>query len=224
MILPFKLDELVRVNELRSLSGSLERAAMTIVIDRSMDGPMLLLCAAYLDRHGNAAIAQAAGLAGIAMVTITLGFIVTAQMLHFIQHYIFLYHYRPRAIRALHVIHRLRQLAELGRATILRTAPILMMCTLAIWLFEIAAVGLLLSALGTTGTVDLVTAMTATFVRANAGWQAILLGSPFGFPAGQITAVFTLGLLLMWPFAIVGYVRRRKVELRDAEFLHRQLA
>lgn len=223
MILPFKLDELVRVNELRSLNGSLIRALMTLVIDRLMDGPMLVLCATYLAWQGQSAAALVSGLAGLAMITITSGFFVLAPLLRFLQQYVFVHHYRPRALRLLGLVHRLRLLVELGRATIARAAPILLFCTLGIWCCELAAVAVLRRLFAGEGQ-DLADVLVAAFVRANAGWRAIVLDAQVGYAAGPITAVFTVSLLLIWPLAIVGYLRRRSGEVANAAFLHRQLA
>lgn len=223
MILPFKLDELVRVNELRSLNCSLVRALMTIVIDRLMDGPMLLLCAAYLAWAGPGGAAFASGLAGLAMIAITTGFFVLAPFLRFVQHYVFVHHYRPRALRLLSLVHHLRLLVELGRATIARAAPVLLVCTVGIWCCELAAVAVL-GHLFAGGGQSLPDILIATFVRANSGWRTILLGSAVGHAAGPITALFTASLFLVWPAAIVGYLRRRSGEVANAAFLHRQLA
>jgi hypothetical protein len=221
MIAPFKLDELIRVNELRSVNGSLARALMTLVIDRSMDGPMFLGFALILSAHGAMDTAMFAGLLGLAMIAVTIGFFAASQILQFAQRYIFLYHYKPRALYALRIIHQLRQIAALGRETIMNTAPILFVCTLGIWFLEISAVGLMLW-IFMPDVVDLSTAVSATLVRANSGWRAILLGESLGFPAALITTYFTAGLLMIWPLAIWLYCKRRLSEVRDAEFLDRQ--
>ncbi len=221
MIAPFKLDELIRVNELRSVNGSLTRALMTLIIDRSMDGPMFIAFAALLFAFGMDQIALFAGLFGLAMIAVTVGFFAASQILHFLQRYIFLYHYKPRALNTLRIVHQLRQLAGLGRETIISTAPILLLCTLGIWFLEIGAVGLMLWIV-TPESSDLASAVSATLVRANSGWRALLLGEPLGFPAALITQFFTAGLLLVWPFAIWAYCKRRRSEVRDAQFLDRQ--
>ena len=222
MIAPFKLDELIRVNELRTVNGSLTRALMTLIIDRSMDGPMFLAFAVLLAAHGMNGIALFAGFFGLAMVAVTIGFFAASQILQFVQRYVFLYHYTPRAVHLLRIIHQLRLLAGQGRKTIASTAPILLLCTLAIWFLEIAAVGILLWIV-TPGPVDLASAVSATLVRANSSWQALLLGVPLGFPAALITTLFTAGLLLVWPFAIWSYCKRRSTETSHAQFLDRHL-
>jgi hypothetical protein len=220
IIAPFKLDELVRLSELRTINGSIAKALMTIVIDRSMDGPMFVAFAAVLALGGMPEIALVAGLVGVAMIAVTLGFFAASGILHFAQSYVFLHHHKPRALHTLQIIDQLRQLASLGRSTIRSTAPILLACTLGIWIFEVSSVALMLSALDVT-TVSLPDALSATLVRANSGWRALLLGEELGFPAVQITYLFFAGLLVIWPFTIWLYTKRRLLAVRNAEFLGR---
>lgn len=222
MIAPFKLDELIRLNELHSICQSWPRAATTIIIDRAMDGPVLLLFAIALYFHGDQTIALYAGVFGIALVAVTGGFFAAAQILHLVQGYMFVYHSQPLALRILHRIHNLRLLAELGRETIARAAPILLICTIGIWSLEISAVGLLLWTfpLLPHGPLDLV---SATLVRANLGWRALLTGQQLGFPAGFISEVFASGLLLIWPAAVLSYCSRRALETRNVRFTYRPI-
>lgn len=220
MIAPFKLDELIRLNELRTVNGSLSKALMTIIIDRSMDGPMFLAFGVILALSGMPDIALYAGFFGVAMIAVTIGFFAASNVLHFLQSYIFLHHYKPRALRSLQIVHQMRQLASLGRETIKSTAPILFVCTLGIWFFEIGAVALMLKVFSPT-TVGLSDALSATLVRANSGWRALLLGDQLGFPAALITRLFFAGLLVIWPFTIWFYCKRRLLEVSNAEFLGR---
>jgi hypothetical protein len=221
LILPFKVDELIRVNELRSLNGSLPRAVVTVIIDRSMDGPILLAFAFYFLAHDKPAIAMFTGFFGIVLATVTIGFFAASQILQSIQRYIFVHHYKPRAVHMLRIIDHLRTLSMLGRETIVNAAPILILCTLGIWCLEIAAVGLLIWA-SSPDHVDLQSAISATLIRANSGWRATLLGENVGFPAALLTRIFMTGLLLVWPAAIWLYYRRRLSEVKDARFLKRR--
>lgn len=221
MIAPFKLDELIRLNELRTVNGSLSKALMTIVIDRSMDGPMFVAFAAILAFNGMSDIALFAGLFGIAMIAVTIGFFAISDVLHFIQNYIFLHHYKPRALHSLQIVDQLRQLASLGRATIKSTAPILFFCTLGIWFFEIGSVALMLSAFNPADG-SLSDALSTTLVRANSGWRALWLGDQQGFTAALISRLFFAGLLVIWPFTIWFYCKRRLLEVSNAGFLGRQ--
>ena len=224
MIAPFKIDELIRLNELRSINGSLTRAAITVIIDRSMDGPALLLIAMYLNFTEvvpNPA-ALYAGLIGSALLAITLSFFALSYALQIFQRYIFMYHYKPRAINALRIIHQLRLLALTGRRTILSAAPMLILCTIGIWCFEISAVGLLIYYVEP-AQADLHSIVTATLVRANSGWRELLLGETAEFPAAFMTIVFSAGLLLLWPFAAMLYYRRRHNEVEHAQYLSREL-
>jgi hypothetical protein len=221
LIVPFKMDELIRVNELRSINGSLARAVVTVIIDRSMDGPILLAFAFYFLAHDQPEIAMFAGFFGVALAAVTIGFFAASQILQSIQRYIFVHHYKPRAVHLLRIIDHLRTLAMLGQETITNTAPILILCTLGIWCLEITAVGLLVWA-SPPHHLDLQSAISATLIRANSGWRAMLLGATLGFPAALITRIFMIGLLLVWPAAIWLYYRRRMSEVRDARFLKRR--
>lgn len=220
MIAPFKFDELIRLNELRTINGSLPKALMTIVIDRSMDGPMFVAFAVVLSLGGSSGLALVVGLVGLAMIAVTIGFFAASSALGFVQNYIFLHHHKPRALHTLQIVDNLRRLASLGRATIKSTAPILLVCTLGMWLLEIGAVALLLSALSPVPP-DLAGALSTTLIRANFGWRGLLLGEQVGWPIATITQLFFLGLLVIWPLTIWLYVKRRFLEVRNAEFLGR---
>jgi lysylphosphatidylglycerol synthase-like protein len=221
LILPFKVDELIRVNELRSLNGSLARAVVTVVIDRSMDGPILLAFAFYFFAHDKPEIAMFTGFFGVMLAAVTIGFFAASQILQSVQRYIFVHHYKPRAVHMLRIIDHLRTLSMLGQETIANAAPILILCTLGIWCLEIAAVGLLLWA-SSSDHLNLQSVISSTLIRANSGWRAMLLGENVGFPAGLITRIFMTGLLLVWPAAISLYWRRRMSEIKDARFLKRR--
>lgn len=220
MIAPFKLDELVRLNELRTINGSLAKALITIVIDRSIDGPMFVAFAAILALSGMSGIAIVVGLVGVAMIAVTIGFFAASGILGFVQNYIFLHHNKARALHTLQIVDSLRRLASLGRATIKSTLPILLVCTLGIWLLEIGAVAMLLSAASPAET-SLPGALSATLERANSGWRALLLGEQPDLSIAMITYSFLAGLLIIWPFTIWLYVKRRFLEVRNAEFLGR---
>lgn len=220
LIAPFKLDELIRLNELRTINNSLPKALITIVIDRAMDGPMFVAFAIVLALAGLSDIAVVAGVVGVAMIAVTIGFFAASAMLRFVQGYIFLHHHKPRALRTLQIASQLRELASLGRATIRSTAPILLVCTLGMWFFEIGAVAMALWLIDPAA-VGLPDALSATLVRANSGWRALLLGDELGFPAALITRLFFAGLLIVWPFTVWLYVRRRMLEVGNAEFVGR---
>jgi Lysylphosphatidylglycerol synthase TM region len=221
LILPFKADEMIRINELRSLNGSLARAIVTVIIDRSLDGPILLAFAVYFFVHDRPNIAAFAGFFGFALAAVTIGFFAATQILQSIQRYIFVHHYKPRAVRLLRIIDQLRTLSMLGQETIVNAAPILILCTLGIWCLEIAAVGLVLWAYSP-DEVDIQSAISTTLIRANSGWKTILLGENLSFPADLITRIFVTGILLVWPAAIWFYYRRRISEVKDARFLKRR--
>ena len=225
MIVPFKIDELIRLNELRSINDSLSRAAITVIIDRSMDGPALLLISIYLyftDVVPNP-WALYAGLLGLALLAITLSFFALSYALQIFQRYIFMYHYKPRALRALRVTNQLRLLALTGRRTIMSAAPMLILCTIGIWCFEISAVGLLIYNVEPAQS-DLHSIVTATLVRANSGWRELLLGQTLEFPVAFMTIVFSAGLLMIWPFTALLYYRRRRNEVEHAQFVNRELS
>lgn len=220
MIAPLKLDELIRLNELHSLNRSWTKAATTIVIDRSMDGPVLLVFAAVLILHGENSLALYAGFFGVALAAVTAGFFGATQILTLIQGYVFMYHSKPRALRLLRHVHNMRLLAALGRETIATAAPILLVCTAGIWLLELSAVWLMLWSFPflSHGLGDVA---SATLVGANSGWRSLLSDQQTHFPGAYISAVFATGLLLVWPAAIYLYCSRRRLEVRFARYTHR---
>jgi hypothetical protein len=213
ILMPFKLDELIRYNELCRLSRSPARAFATILIDRSMDGVILIGLACYMLAAGYPEVAGFVGLAGVGLTVLALGFIILPPLLETTQRHIFTYNHSDTAFYALKRIDRLRQLLFTSRQAITGAAPFLLITTLGIWAMEMLAVWTLVRAAGFRLT-PLAQAAELMLDRANSGWQAFLPGIPADPLAAGATMIFFVALLLLWIPAAVFYTARQKDEPR----------
>lgn len=219
LLVPFKLDELLRLHELNRIGGSLPRAIVTVLIDRSVDGVVLIGMALYLLAVGRTGAAGLVGLVGFGLTLIALSFFMLPQLLETTQRHIFLYNHSDNAIFVLRRVDRLKQLLEVSRNTIRSAAPFLLVSTLGIWLLELLSIDLLMW--GTTDLPDSPGVLVETMLtRADASWRMAWQRGASG-PAGWITAVFLLSLLAPWLLAAWIYWSRGRFEPRRARLPQR---
>ncbi|MEO7384068.1 MAG: hypothetical protein ABIU18_03955, partial [Novosphingobium sp.] len=139
ILLPFKLDEVARWNELRRVGNSPIRALLVCVIDRSMDGVVLLLLALSLALRGSQPV-YLTMFVGIGLSAIGACFFLVPVLLETVQRHLFQYNFRKGAITLLAAIDALRRLLIHSRETISNTFPFLVASTIGIWAMEILAV------------------------------------------------------------------------------------
>lgn len=214
LLLPFKLDELLRFNELSRLSAAPERALAAILIDRSMDGLVLIPLSILLWWAGFDRIAGFIGVLGMALTLIMAAFVMLPFLLETVQRQLFIYNHGERGLRALRLINRMRLLLSIMWQTIRHAALFLLLATLGIWIVELLAVWLLIS---WTPDLDhsLAASAAAMLQRADNTWHDLLLWSEDGSALmTRLTMVLLLPLLLVWPLVTFLYVRRYRLEPR----------
>jgi hypothetical protein len=210
LILPFKLDELIRIRELQRASGSLVWSVLTSLIDRSMDGLVLVTLALVLIADGRGRLAGLSILIGAGLLTIAILLLVMPVLLEAVQRHVFLNHLHDRALDLLRAVTNCRKVLDHTRAAIGEAAPFLALFTLGIWAMELSATMLVLG--GITGTVPGVTAIGSMLGRADHSallvWNAVTAS-----PAERLlTIVFLWSLLLTWLGVASPYLRRLRRE------------
>ena len=219
LLLPFKLDEAIRVGELSRAGRSLPRALMVALIDRSMDGVVLIALSWPLLERGHDTIGGFTGFVGLGLTFITLGFFLLPLLLEMVQRHLFSFHYRDRAYRVLRAVSELRSLLAVGRATIGSVFPFLAISTLAIWALELGAALSLLDAMGDLPGSGLA-AVSLMLHRADASWRIVSLGRRPDLLQSALTLAFLYALLVPWPVVAWFYRRRlssepRRMRLRE---------
>lgn len=210
LIMPFKLDEAVRLYELRHTGKSWSRAMVTLLIDRSMDGLVLLTLGLTLLLSGRAGNIMLLGLSGFVLTIILIMLFTLPILLEAVQSYIFQHHYGAHALRSLRVIDYLRRLLTAGRTTINRTALFLAIITFWIWIVELAAVATVLAGIDpATSIFDVIDLMLA---RTDISWRILLLGDMSRQRAAILTMTFVWGLVAAFVPAALLYGRRRGSE------------
>ena len=213
LLLPFKLDELIRLNELCRVSHSLPRAIATVLIDRSMDGLILLALTGYLQSTGHADMASFVGFVGAGLTLIAIGFIVLPLLLETTQRHLFIYNHSPKALLLLKSVSGLRELLSVSRQTIRDATPFLLLTTLGIWCLELLAIWAVLT-WGHEVPDALATAVASMLNRADDSWRSILTFTWAANPISQATILFYIALVGLWVPASIVYAWRRRLEPR----------
>lgn len=210
-LIPMKLGELFRLQQLWMLGRRLSGAIIALLIDRMLDATMLLGLLAWLALSGHSGLngshavlqltATAVGLTGLVLV---LG----PRMLASLQRYVLIHHQSPGLLRMLPLIDMLRRGAEEGRVIVSRQGAPLLVITASIWLLELAAAALFTSAV-------LEPALRNPGIllleRATQEWQiATARGVEPAFAASAASSI--LVLLAVWPVMIWSYADRIETE------------
>lgn len=212
LLLPFKLDEFLRLNELSRLSAAPERAVAAILIDRSMDGAVLILLSMLLRTAGYDQMAGFVGVLGIALTLVAIGFVLLPFLLETVQRQLFIYNHGELGLRALRLIDRAHLLLSLMRQTIRQGALFLFLATVGIWTLELLAVWLLV--VWTPGASHSIAASAELMLhRADETWHDLVLWSSNASPlVTRLTAILLVSLTLIWPPVMLLYRRRYRME------------
>jgi hypothetical protein len=213
LVLPFKLDELIRLTKLARIARSWSRAAIVLLIDRSMDGVVLIGLAVLLLGGGGWDVAAPVAIVGAGLTLLVLAFFILPVLLQQVQRHIFVHHYHDSALVVLAWVSKARGMLDISRQVISAAPAFLVLATLGIWSMELVAVGAVLGALDPApltvgGTV------AATLARADASWRVLLLGNQSLQAIALATFVFLDALLLVWIWVPLPYVRRQQREPR----------
>jgi hypothetical protein len=211
LIMPLKIDELVRANELAMAGGSWARAVMTLLIDRVMDAVLLLGMIALLGFAGNALLAV---MLGTALLVIAGTFLALPIVLELVQRHVFVHHYHAQAPRVLRLTDSLRRLLLRGRATIAATAPLLVLASMMITALELAAAAVVLDLTGAVPTAQ--GAIALILRRTNESWRMIVFNQPVNATVALLTLAFVLPLLVGWLVISLPYLDNRTPSRRGA--------
>ena len=208
LILPFKLGEVFRLQQLMMITGKPVGALVVLLLDRALDAVVLLPAFLYIIATDEARVSGGAlGLVALlSLVLICAGatFLAAPEALRAIQRYIFLRHARPRARRVLGWLSAIHAVLDRSVRSMRTNFAVLIALSLAIWSFEVAATFMLV---GMEPAQSVVSATLTALERAMFDWPAAV-----GSTSSSSTVVFsTLGfmaLLLPWPLVAALYVRR----------------
>ncbi len=217
ILLPFKLDELPRWNELWRVGRSPIRALLVCAIDRSMDGVILLLLATSIAVMGSQPVYFTI-LLGLGLSAIGASFFLLPVLLEAVQRHLFLYNFRNDAIRLLAVVDSLRKLLISAREAFSQALPFLIVTTMGIWIMEILAVEAVLY-FCFDQPAGLWSAVSVLIERAGGTWQ-VIWGSGGQGPVSVLTVLFLLVTVLAWVIAVPGYLARCTSEPRRAWIGH----
>jgi hypothetical protein len=207
LVMPMKLDELVRVNELAIAGGSWPRAVMTLLIDRTMDAVLLLGMIIILRAGGIGGNAALAAMLGAALLVVCATFMALPIVLETAQRHVFAHHYHARSAQVLRAIDTVRRLLVHGRTTILATLPFLILSSLCICALELAAAGVALALTGTHP--DPVTTISLILRRTNESWRMIVFNQPVDRQVALLTFAFLVPLLVSWVVVALPYLDSR---------------
>lgn len=216
LIVPFKIDELVRANELAA-RGGWARALITLFIDRTMDALVLVGLIGFLQFNGAEGPSGLVALIAISLLFICFAIFALPIALETTQRYIFTHHYYDSSPLLLHAVSNVRELLTAGRKVIVETAPLLMLSTACIWAFELAAAGSLLRIMGSHGSI--VDTLALMLHRTDQTWRMMIIGTPVDRPIALLSLAFITPMLLAWTIAMPLYLRT--VDRRVASFTRR---
>ena len=207
LVLPFKLGELVRLQQLAVVGKSFPSAVVLVLLDRMFDAiflvPIVLWVAAATAWHsvGTVVLLLTMASAIVPLIAVVLG----PGMFGAVQDYIVLHHWNPRALRWLPTINALRQTLERGRDAIRGQWSQLALLSMVVWLSELIFVSLFMTG-------ELIAELpSALLEKLNVVW--VDFGSQVtGNAPGLVSLVGLLTLLTAWPMTLASYARRRPTE------------
>lgn len=218
LLLPLKLGELVRFQQLHRLGASRDwlLALIVLVLDRLMDA-VLIVCLfglVWLQANGPVALSGAVVLSIAMLAAAVIVFGVLPGPLAMLQRYILVNHQAALPRRVLGVIDRLRNATGMGARQIAAQGGLVGLVSVAIWLLEFAAVALLFTALAAAAPEAAArhgSAAELLLVRTAAEWGA--LAGIVDDPATRLSATLGLAALAaIWPLALHLYLQRRRLE------------
>ncbi|MEM9761931.1 MAG: lysylphosphatidylglycerol synthase domain-containing protein [Pseudomonadota bacterium] len=218
LLLPFKLGELVRLHELRALSGNgWLLAAMILLIDRMMDAVLLVVLFVVAATIAPTAVTPVFYLSVAFLVIAVVTFTVVPRALTQLQRYTIVFHNGDRAPRWLASVDKMRQLCVIGARRLVHQGGMLLLITLIIWSIELLAMAILLIGLPNAGEgTDPPRpighgALTLLLSRTASEWQAII--GLHDAPLQRLAAVISLAaLMLVFPISLRLYLRERRLE------------
>lgn len=208
LVLPLKLGELLRLQQLAAVSGRVTATIVLAVVERAFDAVLLLVVCAILLAVGEGAtdkLVTLTVLLAIASLAAVAAFVLAPAGLSWLQDYIVLRHTHRRARLVLASIDRIRTATAIGRDCLARTSPALLVITVAIWAVEIAAMAALLQG----GARDVAAAAFETVERVGSEWRWLFDLGGGGSEAARQGALISFAVMIaIWPLVAVVYLRR----------------
>ena len=208
-IVPFKLGELYRWQQLAWLSRNPGGSLLIVLLDRMLDALVLLLALAVVAGFAGRIAPGAVPIAGLLTVATMLGLFVVfvaPGCLHALQAYILQNHSAPRARRVLRLVDASRLAVSSAKGRLRGNFLLLMLLSAAIWVIESGM--LVLLAQQVSGPVPL----PALFARTL--FPGVADGTTPGI-VGLYTLACLLTLLPLWAAATVLYLSRIRSPLRS---------
>ncbi|MDR3387946.1 MAG: hypothetical protein P4L92_12925 [Rudaea sp.] len=213
LVLPMKLDELVRANELSVAGRSWPLAIMALLIDRVMDAVLLLGLTLVLYASGTFDNTLLAVMIVVALLVICATFLALPIMLETAQRHVFAHHYHAHARQVLVAIDAVRRLLIRGRATIATTWPFLVLSSLCICALELAAAGVALLLMGIP--VGPVATISLILRRTNQSWRMVVFNQPVDQQVALLTLAFLVPMLICWLLVALPYLDSRLPSRRE---------
>lgn len=217
-IVPFKLGELYRWQQLAWLSRNPAGSLLILLLDRMLDAVVLLAVLAAVAAFGAPMPPHAALVSGLLALATVLGLfavLVAPGCLEAMQAYILQNHSAPRARRALRVIDGTRLMFSSARERLRGNVVLLLFISAMIWALESGMIVVLAQQLeGSGAPISLLT-------------RTLFPGVADG-PMQGITSLYALvclgALLLVWPAATILYLMRIRSPLRSVPHLPQSLS
>ena len=214
LVMPMKLDECIRVNELAIGGRSWSHAIMALLIDRAVDAVVLLALIAVLAANGIYGSAALAVMLGAALLLFCTTFLAVPIVLETAQRHVFAHHYHAHAPHMLRAIDTVRRLLIQGRTTFATTMPFLVLSSLCICALELAATSVALwllggARVGPVATIDLL------LRRTDQSWRMIVFNQPVDPQVALLTLAFIVPLLIGWVLVAPPYLDSRTPSRRE---------
>ncbi len=219
-IVPFKLGELYRWQQLAWLSGSPIGSLVILLLERTLDAVVLLIVLAAVIAIGGRLPPHTELLSGLLTFATMLGLFavfVAPSGLEAMQAYILRRHSAPRARRVLRVVDSTRIMASGANERLRGNVLLLLFLSVAIWALESGMLFVLAEQIDRQTGGFLTSLLTMTLSP-----QAV------GGPVATITNLYALvglaTLLLVWPTATILYILRIGSPHRSAPARQKPLA
>ena len=219
-IVPFKLGELYRWQQLAWLSGNPIGSLVILLLERTLDAVVLLIVLAVVIAVGGRLPPHTELLSGLLVLATMLGLFavfIAPSGLEALQAYILRHHSAPRARRVLRIVDSTRIMASGANERLRGNVIVLLFLSVAIWTLESGTLLVLAERLNRETGGFLTSLLTMTLSP-----QAV------EGPAVAITNLYALvglaTLLLIWPAATVLYMLRIRFPRRVAPARQKSLA
>lgn len=218
-IVPFKLGELYRWQQLAWLSRNPAGSLLILLLDRMLDAIVLLIVLAVLAATGGSMPPHTALISGLLALATVLGLfavLIAPGCLEAMQAYILQNHSAPRARKALRIIDSTRLMFSNARERLRGNVVLLLFISAVIWALESGMLVVLAQQVNGSGAFPTSLLTRTLFPQVTDG------------PMLEVTSLYVLvclgTLLLLWPVATILYLMRIRSPLRSVPSLPQSLS